>query len=164
MIPLVTIVMFLHPQLSDSLYFLVSSYQHNVSPTISPVSPSCSSASLALFNTLSPPTLISTFSSLILFCTASHSLFFPSHPSSSGCPCTRHFVALHSFIVPRTQLPTLFLHAWCIFRIHMPFLQLSFITPVLSAFLADSPPALTFRLLLCFLNLFNMSAVLNTRY
>lgn len=162
MIPHVTNFMPLHPPSSDSLHFLLSSFQHNVSAGVSPRSPrpliplpnSLSSPppliplphslsyspsliplplSLSSILILLPP--ISTFSSLILFC-PHHTLpsFFPSHSSSSGGPCTCRPAFLCSFIVPgsETQLPPLFLHAWCILLTSMPFPQLSFITPVLS--------------------------------
>lgn len=85
-IPQVTILMLLHPPWSDYFYYLC----------IMPLSLFhlcllflflCLSRSLQ--HSLSPPIRVSTFSSLILFCTPSHSPFFPSHPSSSGCPWTR---------------------------------------------------------------------------
>lgn len=55
---------------------------------------------------------------------------------------------LHSFSVPlsETQLPPLFLYAGYILHAFVPFLQLSFITVVLSAFLTDCHPNVTLSL------------------
>lgn len=143
MIPHMTIFMPLHS--SDSLYFLLSFFWHNVSAAVS----------LPLFNSPSPPAHLhlliahSVSSSITL-----SPLFPPLIIHSPGGLCTRLPAFVHSFIVPgsETQLPPLFLHAWCIILTHMPFLQLSFITPVLSAFLANSPPTATLRFSL-YLNL-----------
>lgn len=141
MIPHVTIFMPLHS--SDSLYFLLS-FRHNVSAAVSPRSLPPLIPQLSFSSRPSSPSHCS-------FCFILHHTlpsFSPSHPSSSGGPCTRLPAFLHSFIVPgsETQLPPLFLHAWCIILTRVPFLQLSFITPVLSAFLANSPATVT----LCF--------------
>lgn len=65
----------------------------------------------------------------------------PSHPSFSVCPSHLSLsLCLKSFSIPlsETQLPPLFLYAWCILHARAPFLPLSFITCVLSAFLTDS--------------------------
>lgn len=139
MIPHMTIFMLLHS--SDSLYFLLS-LQHNVSAAVSPWS-SPPLIPLPLFN--SPPAHLHILIAHSVLSSITLSPLFPPlilHPLVASA-----LVCLHSFIVPGSeiQLPPLFLHAWCIILTRIPFLQLSFITPVLSAFLANSPPIVTLR-------------------